>query len=86
MNDKDTALSVVAVDPLVMRHRQRDYLEAIKPFVSAKTEIYSVTMPMMIIHPDGQVEHQYNFTHEQKEVLRLADEAIEHMKVLIFGA
>ena len=78
MNDKATQL--------VMRHKQRDYLEAIKPFVNAKSKIYLATMPTMIIHPDGHVEQQHNFTPEQKEALRLADEAIEHTRLLVFGA
>jgi hypothetical protein len=78
MNDKATQLA--------MRHKQRDYLEAIKPFVSIKAEIYLATMPTMIIHPDGRAEYQHDFTPEQKEALRLADEAIEHTRVLVFGA
>ena len=86
MNDKTTPLSTVAVDQLVMRNRQLDYLDAIKPFIDAKTLIYSLAMPNLIVHPDGNVEHKYNFTSEQEETLRLVDEMIEHIKYIIFGA
>lgn len=70
----------------VMRRRQRDYFEAIKPFTDAKVEIYAVMIPTIVIHPGGQVEHRYNFTPEQQEALRLADEAIDTVKARIFGA
>lgn len=69
----------------VMRLRQREYLEAIKPFTDAKLEIYAVTIPTIVIHPDGQVERRYNFTPGQQEIMRLADEAIDAVKARIFG-
>lgn len=86
MSTENAPLSAVHVDPLVMRRRQREYLEAIKPFVDAKTKIYSVNMPTTIIHPDGETEHHYNFTSGEKEALRRADEAIDNIKSRIFGA
>jgi hypothetical protein len=54
--------------------------------MDAKTLIYSLAMPNLIVHPDGNVEHKYNFTPEQEETLRLVDEMIEHIKEIIFGA
>lgn len=70
----------------VMRQRIREYLEATKPMNDVKVAIYSRTVPDTIIHPNGEFEHRYNFTPEQQETLRLADEAIEAVKARIFGA
>lgn len=84
MNDKTTPLSAVAVDPLVMRRRQREYMDATQPIIDVKVEIYSWMVPTIIIHPDGNVEHRYDFTSEQQEMLQLADEAIEAVKARIF--
>jgi hypothetical protein len=74
------------VDPLVMRQRQMAYLEAIKPFLDRMTKIYSLTTPTIIIRPDGEIEHKYNFSPDQEEALRLANEVIEMVKTRIFGA
>jgi len=73
-----------AVDRIVMR--QRAYIEAIKPYVNQKAKIYSTTLPITIIHPDGEVENKYNFNEAQKINLRLIDEAIEAIKAQFTGA
>ena len=39
-----------------------------------------MTLPTTTIYPDGRIEHEYNFTEQQKETLRLADEAMEMIK------
>lgn len=74
------------LDRDVMRRRQRDYLDAIKPFTDAKVEIYAITTPTIVIYPDGQVERRYNFTPDQLEALRRADELIDAVNARIFGA
>ena len=64
--------------PLVMRQRRMAFIEAIQPIIDQMTKIYSLTMPTIIIRPDGEIEHKYNFSPEQEEALRLANEAIEY--------
>ena len=76
-----------------MRQRQKEYFDAIKPFLDIKIEILKVVAPTITIRPDGAVEHQYDFTPEQVEAMRLADEGIDAAKsrhiphnVLLSGA
>jgi hypothetical protein len=73
-----------AVKRLVMR--QRDYIRAIKPYTDMKADIYSRTLPKMIVYPDGRTEHHYNFTEQQKEILKQCDELIEAVKAQFTGA
>ncbi len=56
----DKACNVLERDHY-MRHdnivaRKREYLEAIKPFVKIKAQIYSRCMPTMIVKGNGEVE------------------------------
>ena len=85
MSTEPVLLSMIHVDPLVMCRRQREYLEAIKPFVDAKAKIYAVNIPTAIIHSGGELEFHYDFTSMERESLRLADEAIDNIKARIFG-
>lgn len=66
--------------------RQRAYIEAIKPYTKMKADIYSMTMPTMIIRPDGRIEHHHNFTKSQKKILEQLDELIEMMKANVTAA
>jgi len=59
---------------------QREYINAIKPYLDMKYRVYCVTLPKTTINPDGKIEHEYDFTDEQKETLRLVDEGIEMVK------
>ena len=84
--------SVTALKPLAIRAalpildkrdyiaRQRAYIRAIQPYLDMKYRVYSVTMPKIIIHVDGRIEHEYDFTDDQKTQLALADEIIEEIK------
>ena len=60
--------------------RQRAYIEAIKPYMDMRYRVYCETAPKLTIYPDGRIEHEYNFTPEQKEVLRLAEEGVQAVK------
>jgi hypothetical protein len=73
------------VDSVVIRQRQLEYLEATKQLVEAKAEIYSLAVTTATICKGVVVEYRYDFTPEQEEVLRLADDAIEAVKARIFG-
>jgi hypothetical protein len=75
-----TQVSEAAYRPVPLECRLRQYLEAIKPFQQMRYKLYSVMLPTTIIYPDGRIEREYNFTEQQKESLRLADEAMEMIK------
>ena len=64
----------------VMRKRQKEYMDSIKPFCDIKVEILKLVAPTVTIHPDGTIEQEYNFTPEQAEAMRVADEEIEAVK------
>ncbi len=66
--------------------RKREYLEAIKPFVQLKVQIYARAMPTIIVHEDGEVEHKYNFPEEVERTLKQIDENIEYVVQEILNA
>ncbi len=78
MNTMNNTEALNSAVPLA--RRVRHYLEAIEPYQKMRYELYSMTLPTTTIYPDGRIEHDYNFTDQQKETLRLADEAMEMIK------
>lgn len=59
---------------------QRDYIQTIGPYLDQKYKIYSSVKPKITLFPDGTVEHDYDFTCEQLEVLGLLDDLINIAK------
>lgn len=59
---------------------QRDYIRAIKPYLDQKHTIYSSVRPKLKVFPDGRVEHEYDLTGHQIELLKILDKAIELVK------
>lgn len=72
------------VEQLVMR--QREYAEAIQPYIDMKVKVYAVSLPTTIVYSDGRVEQQYNFTPELEQQLRIADEMIAMARAKYLGA
>ena len=60
--------------------QHRLFMEAIQPTIEIKMRVYSITLPRMLIYPDGRTEVEYDFTPEQRKILDQCDEYIEHIK------
>ena len=68
----------------VMRHRE--YIKAIQPYIKIKTDIYNMTIPNMLIHKDGTVEYEHNFTEQQELILNQIDECVEAIRSKILAS
>jgi len=58
---------------------EQEYYRNIRPYVKMKTDIYNLTIPVIIIRSEG-VERTYNFTPEQGKALEQIDEAIGYIQ------
>ena len=60
--------------------RHRAFLEAIEPILAIKGRVYAMTIPRLLVYPDGHREVYYNFTPEQQRILDQCDEHIAYIK------
>jgi hypothetical protein len=75
--------SFVQVERMVIRQRQ--FLEAIEPYIKLKVDMHNLALPVIIAKPDGEIEHTYNFTDEQLRTLDQLDELIENARSKYLG-
>jgi DNA replication initiation complex subunit (GINS family) len=52
------------------------YQEAIRPFVKIRMDLFAVKMPKYIMHADGRMETEYEWTEEEKKMNAQIDELI----------
>lgn len=57
--------------------KRRAFLDAIQPIIKTKMGIYALMLPRMIVHQNGEVEHDYQFSVEQQKALSSLDELID---------
>jgi len=66
-----------AVERLVMR--EQECKKHIARYTQIKVDMMNISLPEIIVWPDGKVETKYNWTPEQEKTLALVDEAIERI-------
>lgn len=49
--------------------KRRAFLDAIQPILKIKSHIYAITLPKIIVHANGEVEREYQFSEEQQKAL-----------------
>jgi hypothetical protein len=52
----------------------RAFLTELEPIVKARTFVYSMSMPRILVHADGRVERHYQFSPEAQKTLDLCAE------------
>lgn len=62
------------------RNLQREYIQAIKPYLDLKHSIYSLVLPKITLFPDGSIETEYDFPQEEKDNLAKLDEMMEDIR------
>jgi len=85
---KDAAVSQITRRPISSIEYARfldGYNRAVAPLLDMKLKLYRITIPKILIHTDGTIEQVFNFTADQKELLRLIDESIAQIAEC-FGA
>lgn len=70
-----------AVPACIAYLRQKDFMEAIRPWLRMKQHIYNVSLPKMIIRPGQLPETTYEFSPEMQKALDECDKYIQEEAV-----